>query len=211
MSATEAIVLAGGKSSRFGADKAFARLEGQTLLGRTVSSLANLGFTRIAIAAPPEKVAVVGAETGVSLLAAPEDPPGGGPVAGIFAGLVALDQARADGNDEDAAQVAVLACDHPGAATVLSALLKHAEKLPPCDGVCASEDGERPQWLLAIYRLDFLRARQRELGDGRGVAAKNLFAPAKLLPVRMNKTQVADVDRPGDLENFLRQVRESNV
>ena len=39
---TAAIVLAGGKSTRFGADKAFLQFDGQPLVARTVARLSEL-------------------------------------------------------------------------------------------------------------------------------------------------------------------------
>jgi molybdenum cofactor guanylyltransferase len=84
-------VLAGGRSSRFGSDKAMAELGGQTLLARAVDALS--GFC--------EHVVVVGRETAPAPTLPDWPRPGMGPLAGIAA---ALHLAR----DEDYA--AVLTC-----------------------------------------------------------------------------------------------------
>ncbi len=76
-------VLAGGKSTRFGSDKALAELDGHTLLARAVDTLA--GWC--------EQVVVVGRETAPAPTLPDWPHPNMGPLAGIAAALhLALDQ-----------------------------------------------------------------------------------------------------------------------
>jgi molybdopterin-guanine dinucleotide biosynthesis protein A len=91
-----AIILTGGASSRMGADKATLVWDGR----RAVDLLADLSRALGA------KVTVTAGAATYGLAAAREDPPGGGPVAGIVAGAAAL---RAQGCD----RAVVLAVDAP--------------------------------------------------------------------------------------------------
>jgi len=76
-------ILAGGKSSRFGSDKAFAELRGETLIEHARAALAGLC----------DAVIIVGREGGI-----PDWPaPGLGPLGGIAA---ALNHALAHGHDQ---------------------------------------------------------------------------------------------------------------
>ncbi|WP_161881139.1 molybdenum cofactor guanylyltransferase [Deinococcus alpinitundrae] len=78
-----AVITAGGASRRFGSDKALARLDGQTLLERVALSLPACS-PRL-IVTPPGKYVLGG------WLPVPDTRPGEGPLAGLEAGLGALD------------------------------------------------------------------------------------------------------------------------
>ncbi len=79
-----ALVLAGGRSARFGSDKALALVRGETLLGRTLRAAGEI-FERVAVVAKaPEKYRAL-AGAGVALVA--DDSPRETPLAGIAAGL----------------------------------------------------------------------------------------------------------------------------
>ncbi|RKF22691.1 molybdenum cofactor guanylyltransferase [Altericroceibacterium spongiae] len=71
------VVLAGGKSSRFGSDKALAELGGHTLLARAVDALS--GWC--------EMVVIAGREEGPARCIPDWPHPGMGPLGGIAAGL----------------------------------------------------------------------------------------------------------------------------
>ncbi|MBQ1366659.1 MAG: molybdenum cofactor guanylyltransferase [Firmicutes bacterium] len=79
MEETSVIILAGGRSSRMGTDKAKLKLGGKTLLDLTVEKVQNLGISDIVISGCsdcPEKTRY-----------APDLIPGRGPLSGIHAGL----------------------------------------------------------------------------------------------------------------------------
>lgn len=71
------VVLAGGRSSRFGSDKALAELHGRTLLSRAVDTLSGLC----------EHVVIAGRETGPAPCIPDWPRAGMGPLGGIAAGL----------------------------------------------------------------------------------------------------------------------------
>ena len=78
------------------------------------------------------------------MLRALEDPPLGGPVAGIAAGLARLAQ-----DPGPAALTAVVTCDAPESWRALPALVAAASR--GADGACALE-GDHVQYLLGVYR-----------------------------------------------------------
>ncbi|NLI18744.1 MAG: NTP transferase domain-containing protein, partial [Actinomycetales bacterium] len=111
--ALDVVILAGGAGERLGGvSKADLLLGGRRLLDHILDDLAagraGVPLGRVVVVAP-DSVAV---PAGVSRTL--EDPPGGGPAAGICAGLELLG---------DGALVAVLTCDAPRSARALPALL----------------------------------------------------------------------------------------
>ena len=138
------IVVAGGRSSRFGSDKLQHRLDGRTLLERTVDAARGCGPVVLVTAGevPP------GVQVALS-----EYPRWGGPCAAIAAGLDGVDAVAARGATPGDALILPADLADPGAA--VSALLS-AES-----GVLTDEDG-RPQWLLARAPILALRARVAE-------------------------------------------------
>lgn len=102
-----AIVLAGGESRRFGSDKLAADLGGRALLDRALDGLP--AHTAIAIVGPERPM-----DRDVTFLR--EDPPGGGPAAGLIAGLTWALEAGAE-------VILVLPGDAPGAGRAANLLL----------------------------------------------------------------------------------------
>lgn len=175
-----ALVLCGGASRRFGSDKTAALLHGRTLLDHVLDGL------------PPEwPVLCVGAERPTRREArwVREDPPGGGPLAGIVAG----------GRAAATPLLAVLAADMPYAGEVAARLIQALVADGSVAAVCARDDSGQVNPLLAAYR-------RRELlyliGDsGHDRAAKTLLRlPHAVLDV--SGPAAADVDYPEDLSGF---------
>ncbi|WP_313902478.1 NTP transferase domain-containing protein [Arthrobacter sp. KBS0703] len=110
----DAIVLAGGRSSRLGGTpKSALMYDGATLLERSIAAAG--GARRIVVVGPEP------ADLPAGILSCREDPPFAGPAAAIAAGLAGLRRARA-ADEDDAALVLVLACDMPRAADAVGAL-----------------------------------------------------------------------------------------
>ncbi len=79
------IVLAGGKSSRLGQDKASVELEGRTLLQRSVANLEFLGSDIVIVAAPGQVLPRL--ESACRLITLRDIVPGQGPLIGLYTGL----------------------------------------------------------------------------------------------------------------------------
>jgi molybdopterin-guanine dinucleotide biosynthesis protein A len=175
------LVLAGGESRRFGADKLSAGLRGTTVLDHLLSSL------------PPEwRVVAVGAprETSRPVEWTREEPPGGGPLAGVAAGLELV----------TSDVLAVVAGDMPYAAAGLVDLVAALRDQPPTVGGVVGTDGDGvANPLLAAYRTAAVRGVLPHTAHGR--PAKTLLGiPHVRLALRGDVTR--DVDTRADLEDL---------
>ena len=149
----DVIVLAGGTGARLdGASKPDVVARGLRLLDHVLAGLEQLRtqglpLGRVCVVAPAE-VSLPG-----GVLRALEDPPLGGPVAGMAAGLELLGRSH-----PVAGLTGILTCDAPLSWQALPALHRAlAQAGPELDGVCAS-DGEHTQYLLGLYRRRALAA-----------------------------------------------------
>lgn len=185
----DAIVLSGGRSSRLGGEaKAALVVEGRSLLA-----------TALAAAAGARRTVVVGDATAVpaGVRVTREDPPFGGPAAGIAAGMGAL--AAEPGSDF----ILVLACDMPNSSAAVRELVTRAGTLAGTDGVVAvDQDGHRQQ-LLGLYRSGQLAAAVQWFGsDIQNLAVRELLAQLTLVEVPVPPGSTADVDTWPDAERF---------
>jgi len=133
-----------------------------------------------------------------------EDPPYGGPVAGIVAGLSAWASRRAAPE-----WTLVLACDLPGAGAAAARLRGAIHDLPATvDGVCLADASGRRQWLTGIYRTAALSERARSLPDlGRNAAVRVLLDGLLVETLRAPAAETADIDTWEDLEVARRATR----
>lgn len=142
-----AFVLAGGRSSRMGRDKAFLEFEGQSLLARALR-LAQSVASEVRIVGPVSKFAAFGCVV--------EDTfPDRGPLGGIHA---ALSSSLTDLN-------LILAVDMPFLTTAFLAYLR--DRARSSDAVVIiprTHDGWQP--LCAIYRRHFATVAQAALNSG---------------------------------------------
>lgn len=145
--AIDVVILAGGTARRLGGvSKAEVVARGARLLDHLLTGLAELGreglvLRRVCVVAPPGLVLPDG------VLRALEDPPLGGPVAGIAAGVERL--ARGGG----AELTAVLACDAPQSWRALPRLVRG---LPSWAQGAVIRKGEHVQYLVGLYRTPAL-------------------------------------------------------
>ncbi|CAH0181101.1 molybdenum cofactor guanylyltransferase [Plantibacter cousiniae (nom. nud.)] len=190
----DAIILAGGRSSRLGGvAKASLLRDGRTLLQLAIDAARAAGG----------RVVVVGPEVGTTdpVRFVRERPVFSGPAAAIAAGLDAL---RDDVEAEGPTQVAVLACDMPDAAPALAAVLDAATAGTDTDGWVAVDDSGREQSLLAVYRREALERRVAALrasqpsGDLAGASVRQLLAGLVLRQVPIPDGGSADVDTWAD-------------
>jgi molybdopterin-guanine dinucleotide biosynthesis protein A len=178
------VVLAGGGSTRFGGvDKALLVLEGVSLLDRVLTATTAAAST-----------VVVGPERAVCRPVdwTSENPPGGGPVAGIAAGLAA----------GEAPAVVLLSCDLPWiTADEVSQLVEGlGEPDSGRDGFGLLDSGGREQWLAAAYRRTALIEALKRVGDPRNKSVRRLFLGLDLAwsePSRAGD----DVDSWADLDD----------
>src|SRR3954451_10906623 len=132
-----AVVLAGGRAARLGGrSKPQLDVGGRSMLA-TVLAAVDGAADRVVVG-PPQPV-----PGGVQVVR--EDPPGGGPVPALAAGLAAV----------DADVVAVLAADLPFVTRGLVTALR--ERLTG-DGVLVVDDTGRDQLLLGVWRTAVLRS-----------------------------------------------------
>jgi len=181
----DAVLLAGGRASRIGgADKTALVADGLALSDHAVAA-----------AAGARTVVLVGLRDGrtapARVVHTREDPPFGGPVAGIAAGLEAV--------AEPAPWTLVLACDLVRPEAGVAQLLDATDDVGvDADGLVAVDEDGRRQPLLALYRSDALRAAVRVLGDPDGAAVRSLTADLRLVEVPLPAAHCADVDEPAD-------------
>jgi len=179
----DAIVLAGGGSTRLGTDKAALVVDGVTMLDRVLAATAGAVST---VVVGPER------PTARPVAWTVEDPPGGGPVAGIATGLPY----------GAAPTVVVLSCDLPWiAADDVARLVDGLGSLDGggVDGFGLRDSTGRGQRLAAAYRRTALTRALDRLGNPRDRAVRELVGELTLewsSPSRAGD----DVDTWADLE-----------
>jgi molybdopterin-guanine dinucleotide biosynthesis protein A len=183
-----AIVLAGGGGTRLGGvDKATVELDGVTLLERALAAT---------MAARP--VVVVGPERSTSrpVVWTREQPPGGGPAAGILAGLDRLEA----GPD----LVVVLAVDMPRVdAGTVARLARAAKSAPDLDGAVLVDPGGHRQPLAGVYRRTALdAARPADRSGERGISVRALVRDLRLAEEPVGGDEARDVDTWDDLREL---------
>lgn len=176
----DGVVLAGGAGTRLGGvSKPDLDVAGVRLLDRVLAAVA--GCRRIVVVAPYSVAVPAG------VLRTLEDPPGGGPVAGIAAGVEALPDA-CDG------AVLVLACDLPGVIAAVPALLRAAGRPgAPGDGAIAVDGTGHRQNLVFVAERGAL---ETALGRGgaRDRSARSLLTELALEEVAIAGDAIEDID-----------------
>lgn len=176
-----AIVLAGGRSSRFGSDKLAAILRGDRLIDLVISGIPG-----------HVPVIVVGPDPGPfkrRITVVREDPAYGGPVAAIAAALPHVATALA----------VIIAADMPGAAPFLGEL---ARSIPDdADGLVPVDSSGRLQMLCGAYRIACLDAAIRSASDGdaSGLPMHSIVSQLSIDTVPWPDERTWDVDTPEDL------------
>ena len=194
--ADAAVVLAGGRSSRFGSDKTKAEVRGATLLEHVVHVAEQVA----------DRVLVVGpwAPDGVDRVREDGDHPG--PLAALECGLSHLrPSSPGRGGLGDDAAVLVLAADHPDLRVGLLQLL--VTSLRGDDDAVLPTSAGRLQPLVACYRCGVHPAVDQLLAEG-GSSLHALLDRLRLRTLEPSEWRLvdpdglsfADVDEPGDLD-----------
>lgn len=174
-----AVVLSGGGGTRLGGrDKASLEYDGRRLLDRVLAALVAADEVVVAGPATPTDRAVQFVR---------EDPPSGGPVAGVLAGRRALQR--------PASLLAVVAVDMP--LLTPDTLARLCRAVPGHDGAVLVDDSGR-RHLAACLRVDRLDA-EAPPGTGHGQSWRSLLAPLDLAEVTAVDGEERDVDTWADL------------
>lgn len=175
------IILAGGEGRRMGGvDKAAVALNGRTLLDHLLD---ELGDAHHIIVVSPHDIAGVSTTT--------EDPPLGGPVAGIAAGATGLATTERF--------TAVLAVDAPHSARLLPRL---QAAIGDADvAVTVARDGWI-QPLCAVWQTTSLLTALRELGEVRNRPARALLKVARRVIQVPGDGHEADYDTVAELSTL---------
>lgn len=188
-------VLAGGRSRRFGRDKALEPVEGVALAERVARVLADgLGVARA-------DVVVVGAEVGPRVVT--DELADSGPLGGVVSAWRAL-----------GVPLVVLACDLPRMDTdtvawLAAPLSAGVEARVPLLGAREGESGPRRQWLAAHYG----RAALEKLAAAWDAGERAMWRAAAglvLEPVEAaggNESPFSDADTPEALAALLSEAR----
>jgi len=181
-----AIILAGGRGSRMGADKSLLSVDGQPIIERICERLAGR-FDQILISAnEPEKLAFLGLEV------IPDRIPGQGPLMGIASAL------EVSSNDLNF----VVACDIPRMHIALvEEMLAEADR-SGADVVVPMMGSEEYEPLFAVYRKSALEAINKVLASG-GRRISDIFAQCRVKYVRLTDAEwLRNLNTPAEYEEF---------
>ena len=190
-----AIVLAGGRSSRFGSNKLEAELDGRPLLDHALGAVGAVA-ARIVIVAAPGTMPRIPPELAERVRVAHDRESFGGPLAGLVAGLAACETAT----------VVVVGGDMPRLAP---AVLRELAMTVGPKAPAVTLDAGGPIQPLPMA-LDALAARRSAVSilarGGRSLRELLLDLDAGALPASVwrgldpDGTTLADIDRPADLD-----------
>jgi molybdopterin-guanine dinucleotide biosynthesis protein A len=194
--AVSGIVLAGGRSSRFGSDKLVARVDGERLLDRSVAALGEV-VTEILVVSEPGATRELPTGVAVPLRVVADPEPFGGPLVGLLAGLEAAREPL----------VVVVGGDMPGIVPDVLRLL--IGRLVADDGRAAAtlqSRGRSAPLPLALRTGAATDAARRLLGDDerrlRAIVerlATVVIDERDWRPLDPAGETLRDVDEPGDL------------
>ena len=178
------VVLAGGTAARMdGIDKASVELHGRTLLALAVDAFVDA-----------DEVVVVGPEsvrTERPVTFVTEDPPRGGPVAGLLTGVDALLHRPA--------LVGVLAVDMP---RVTPATLRRLREAAAGRDGAFLMDGDGRRQLAGVLDTARLAGVRPGLEAQHGMALHRLLAPLDLAAVAATGDEAVDIDSWADLRDL---------
>lgn len=187
----DAIVLAGGGARRLeGADKPGLVIGGRALVAWVGAAVADAD--RLVLVGPERRELP-------DAITVREDPPGGGPVPALRAGLTRV----------TAPWVAVLAADLPFLRPGHVGELRRAA----CDrgGAVLTDDDGRPQWLAGVWSTAGLAG---ALEDYRAGSLRGLMEPLRPAYVRLPpaaRPAWYDCDTPADAEEATRMIGENHA
>lgn len=186
-----AVILAGGRSTRFGRDKLAEPVAGRPLLQHAIEAVTPLATEVLVVAAPDANPALPAGVTLVHDAIAYE-----GPLAGLLTGLRAAREPV----------VLVVGGDMPTlVAAVIESMLRGLDA-PDVDAVILEADGRARPLPMVVRRERALAAAERLVGSGErrlGALPEDLvtriLAEATWRAIDPEGRSVRDIDRPADL------------
>lgn len=176
------VIQAGGRSTRYGAPKALAEVDGRRLVDRVHDALAATVDEVIMVANDPE------IRTAVALASRPDVRPDAGPLGGILTALLWARELERDG-------VLAVACDMPFVTSALLSLLLDARE--GTDVVVPESDGPRGvEPLCAFYGVACIPAIEQSLDAG-NLRVVGFHDAVRV--VRVPRTAIAAVGDPDRL------------
>ncbi|WP_432079988.1 NTP transferase domain-containing protein [Streptomyces sp. WAC 04229] len=180
----DAVVLAGGAARRLGgADKPGLSVGGRALLDRVLAACAGARTTVVVAAPRPTARPVTWAR---------EDPPGGGPLAALAAGL----------RHTTAEYVVVLSADLPFLGEPTVARLLSALAASEADGVLLTDADGRDQPLVAAYRASAVRRELAVLAGEREERPELTGMPLRRLTGALRLARVPDAVASFDCDTW---------
>jgi molybdopterin-guanine dinucleotide biosynthesis protein A len=189
--AVSGIVLAGGRSARFGRDKLFEPVDGRPLLHLAVEAVAAVA-TDVLVVAPPDIDPPVPA--GVRVVH--DESPYEGPLAGCLTGLTSVREPLA----------LVVGGDMPGLEPAVLSLLVRALEASSSDAALLEHRGRRQQLPFAVRTGSGTEMARQLLAQGErrlGALTERLnvrpLSEEEWRPLDPEARTLRDVDEPGDL------------
>lgn len=201
------IVLAGGRSSRYGGDKLAATIDGRSLLELAIAALSPIAAEIVVVLAPTDErdlrpgvdaAAAAGDRAAPPIRGVRDPEPFGGPLVGLLAGLEAATEplALVVGGDMPSLEPAVLG--------LLVRSLAATESGP--DAIVLSRGTDPRPLPMAIRTGAATDAARRLVGDGERrlrslpIALRmRILSEGEWRPLDPAARTLVDVDRPGDL------------
>jgi molybdopterin-guanine dinucleotide biosynthesis protein A len=194
MGSVAGIVLAGGRSTRFGSDKLRETYRGRPLLHHAIAAAAEVSDDVVVVMGPAADGH--GLPTGARLVH--DSTEGEGPLAGLHAGLLAA--VRSD-------VAVVVAGDAPDVpVAVLRALIASVEDGPATASALGTPSGPSPvpiglrTWPAADAVHTLLHVGRRRLGDVLDVMRTDVIEEDRWTALDPGRRALFDVDEPADLE-----------
>ena len=182
MTAFDAVILAGGRARRMGGiDKPGLEVGGTSLLGRALAAVRSADL-----------IVVVGPERDLGdadVVQVQEDPPGGGPVAALAAGLSSV----------SAPVVVVLGADMPSVDDAAVEGLVAGLGAGAVHGVVGVDEQGSDQYLCAAYRTQALESRLLQVKEPAGASMRILIEGLMLAQLPLG-AKAEDIDTPEDLK-----------
>lgn len=193
-----AIVLAGGASSRFGANKLAAELDGRPVLEHALRAAAAVANPVVVVVGPDDPAPGLPADLGADVVLARDAVAHRGPLAGLMAGLAAL--------PFPVDVVVVVAGDMPTIVpAVLELLAGVLQQVPSLGAVCVEAEPASPlptavRPSVAGPVAEALLAKDRRSLRGLLDAVPTVVVPAaEWRAIDPDGVTLRDVDKPDDL------------